>query len=126
MSYIPSAPSIHAVEDGNSVAARFVGLKSLTEENVEFLEREFAALVANRKGLNVSLDFVAIDYLTSIVVAKLLVLHHQIRSAEGQLTLVGLKPMVLQIFKIAQLDRVLNIQTASTALSACQTKNRSR
>jgi anti-anti-sigma factor len=115
MSHSAPAPSLHIVEAGNSITARFVGLRSLTEENVDLLDREFAAL-ADRKGSNVALDFIAIDYLTSIIVSKLLVLHRQVRAGEGQLTLMNLKPFVRQVFKVARLDQVLNI--ASVALSA--------
>jgi anti-anti-sigma factor len=116
MSLAPFAPSIHLKDEGDSLTARFVGLKSLTEEHSELLDREFDSLASEQR--KVRLDFVAVEYLTSLPMGKVLKLHQRLLSTGGSLSLVNLKPLVAQAFKVTRLDKVLNIENQTRPLSA--------
>jgi anti-anti-sigma factor len=93
-----------------------VGLKSLTEEHSELLDREFDSLASEPR--NITLDFVSVDYLTSLPMSKVLKLHQRLRSGGGRLNLVNLKPLVVHAFKLTRLDKVLNIENQTRPLSA--------
>src|SRR4051812_15039902 len=94
------ASLLRVTTTGGHMSATFPPATRLTEDNVETVAREFAALIAGREQPRVLLDLGTIDYLTSVALSKFLALNKQVRAAGGQLTLVNLQPQIRQVFTV--------------------------
>jgi anti-anti-sigma factor len=106
------APLLRVTEEEGLTAARFAPNTRLTEENAADLGRALALLVAGRPSPRVALDLGAVEFLSSVALAALVVLHKRVRGAGGHLSLVNPQPHVRRVLQVCRLDRVLDIRAA--------------
>ena len=117
MSASTPMPLLHVTAENGRTTARFVNVTTLTEETAEAVAREFTALAA-RSAPEIVLDLGAIEFLSSITLAKLLGLNKTVRATGGRLVLANLRPDVRRVFVVSRLDRVLEIEPAGRTLAS--------
>jgi anti-sigma B factor antagonist len=71
---------------------------------------ELFALVDKTLDLRILIDFSNIQYLSSIVLGKLMELHKRITKAKGKLVLCSIDKKIMEVFKIMKLDKILQIE----------------
>lgn len=82
----------------------------------EFGEKLDKAIVPG--NVTVILDFSSVKKLSSVVVGKIFRIRRRLLDAGGAFLLVAHEPTVLQVLKICEIDRIVNIhQTLESALS---------
>jgi anti-anti-sigma factor len=68
----------------------------------------------------VVLDFSGVEYISSVGLRVLMVAGKQMRGREASFAIVGLQPVVAEIFAISRFDRVLVVQPdVASALAQC-------
>jgi anti-anti-sigma factor len=83
---------------------------SLVEPNVEAAGKELASLLDDGGGHRLCLDFSAVEYISSLGLAKVVALHKRLRAAGGHLTLRNLDPLVYEVFEITHLTKLLDVR----------------
>ena len=94
---------------GSITVGRIGAASVLDAVNVTQFGNEVLEFVKNRPGINLMLDFVHVDYLSSAVLTELLRINQVIQKGRGNLRLCGLKPDVHKVFEITNLDKVFTI-----------------
>jgi serine/threonine-protein kinase RsbW len=94
------------VEEDGAVRVVVVGLRRVTDENVDDLKEVLAGLVDEEPHL--LLDLGRVEYISSVGLAALISLLKKVRAAEGHLILSALQPSVEDILKSAHLLKVFD------------------
>ncbi len=80
---------------------------------------ELNDLVTKHGHSRIVIDFSAVQYLSSMMLAKLAKLEQQVQSAKGQLKLCGLGPTLKDTFRIGRFERFFDIHdNVESALEA--------
>jgi anti-anti-sigma factor len=93
------------------MSAHPIRRSTLTEADAEALDQELAVL-RTAAGPGLALDLSAVEFLSSTALARFVGLDRELRAAGGRLSLVNLRPNVRQVFAVARLDRLLDVQAA--------------
>jgi anti-anti-sigma factor len=109
MSPTRSELSLRVVEECGCVAVRFAPGTVLSGANSEQLAAELAALAAREPRPHLRIDLGGVNLLTSLVLAKLIALNSELRTAGGRLTIANAEPVVREVFKVTKLDTLLEI-----------------
>jgi stage II sporulation protein AA (anti-sigma F factor antagonist) len=108
--------------------ATFVPAKLTDEDNVERLGQDLNALVEKLQHRRVILDVGSIEYVTSSVVGKWIMLHRKLDREGGKLVMCGIRPSLADILGAAKLMTYFTVaddpQTARSALDAPQRSQR--
>ncbi|MGI6461366.1 MAG: STAS domain-containing protein [Candidatus Hydrogenedentales bacterium] len=97
-------------ETTGSITVGRIGAASVLDAvNVTQFGNEVLDFVRNRPGLNLMLDFVHVDYLSSAVLTELLRINQVVQKEHGSMRLCALKPDVLKVFEITNLDKIFTI-----------------
>lgn len=101
--------------DGVTVVEIRIG--SLLEGvQIERVGRELYRLVDDMDRKKLIVDFSAVKFLASAMIGTLVALHKKAEAIDGKVVLVGLKPNLMKVFKITNLDKILNFaETESQA-----------
>lgn len=118
MSPTPPPSLLRITEEAGRTAVRFAPRTTLTEANAEEFDRALVGLVENRARPDLAVDLAGVDYLTSIALAKFVGLNRKVRAAGGRLTLQNPGPLVRQVFAVARLDLVLDIEPGPRSIPA--------
>jgi anti-anti-sigma factor len=94
-----------------------VNCTSLNEFTSDYVGQLLCALSAERAGEHVALDLTNIQYVTSTVLGHLLGLHKRLKAGGGHLSLENASSTVRDVFRITQLDQVMDIKPPATASS---------
>lgn len=63
-------------------------------------------------GLNrMVIDFSAVDYISSMEIGVLVMLHSRMKMKQGEIKLCSIKGIVPEVLRITQIDRVFDIRT---------------
>lgn len=81
-------------------------------ESTEEFESIFAKLIEPNPSI-VSIDMNRLDYIDSSGIGSLIKSLNSLKNKKGKLVLVGMKPMIQNVFKLAKLDMFFEIMTAS-------------
>ncbi|MCE5277773.1 MAG: STAS domain-containing protein [Planctomycetaceae bacterium] len=87
-----------------------VALKSasvLDAVEIDIIGREIDAALADLVTPKVILDLRNLQNLSSSMIGVFLTVHKKAQTAKGRVVLCGLKPQLMKVFQIANLDRVL-------------------
>ncbi|MFH1709099.1 MAG: STAS domain-containing protein [Planctomycetota bacterium] len=95
--------------DGGVTVVEFMNVRMLDDTNIKLMEVELKALVDKTLDLRFIVDFTNIQYMSSIVLGKIMELYKQISARKGKLKLCGIDPKIMEVFKIMKLDKVLEI-----------------
>jgi anti-anti-sigma factor len=91
--------------------ARFRGRDvSLYGEVAQEAAAEVAELVNGMEGKTLALNFAAVAYIGSTMLAKLALLHKQLQAGGTKLVLWGLRPNVYEAFQLTRLTTIMDIQ----------------
>lgn len=106
------------VVDGITVVS-FVQSKILSEPDVQTLGEELFGLVDRDGCKSLVLDFQNVQFCSSAVIGKLVILDRKVKSKKGKLRLCRMAPGIREVFQIIRLDQVLEIKdTREEALAA--------
>lgn len=94
--------------NGQSVMVKVAGRLNIDE--VQGLEREFEKLVSRKKF--VALDLSGLKYIDSSGIGFLIKAMNAAKNLSMELILVDITPQILQVFKLAYLDKFFTILTA--------------
>jgi len=78
------------------------------EQEVEAIGRELLALTAE-PGQRLVLSFLGIEYLTSLVLGKLIQVHKRLSESGGEIRLADIHPRIYEVFRITQLDKLFKV-----------------
>jgi anti-anti-sigma factor len=101
--------SLMISNDGGITVVEFMNVRMLDDTNVKLMAAELKALVDKTLDLRFIVDFSNIQYMSSIVLGKVMELYKQISARKGKLKLCGIDPKIMEVFKIMKLDKVLEI-----------------
>jgi anti-anti-sigma factor len=76
---------------------------------IEEIENELTRLISDHGYSKLLLDFSNVQYISSSMLAKLVGLEKRLQAAKGRLALCGLGPILMDTFRIGQLERVFSI-----------------
>ncbi len=84
--------------------------KLLDDESIKEMQNTLLDIVDTAKHDKLLLNFSEVEFLSSSFLGTLVKVHKRIREKNGELTLINIAPKILKVFKITQLDKVLNIK----------------
>ena len=91
------------------------------QEHAKALEIALAPYLLNctTKGEPIVLDFVGVDYISSVGLRVLLLAAKQVKNQGGRIAIAALTPVVAEVFKVSRFDLVLTV-FASVALASVE------
>src|SRR5689334_14155862 len=75
-------------------------------DKVSAVGEELMDLVESRKEPKVLLNLSNAHFVSSAMLAHLVRLHRKIQDAKGRIKLCGLRPVIMDAFKVSQFDRI--------------------
>ncbi|HUU69610.1 MAG TPA: STAS domain-containing protein [Planctomycetota bacterium] len=87
----------------------FLQFSVLDRAQIDKIGAELVDLVDDQDRKNILINFEGVDYLSSTMLGKLVVLHKRIVQKKGKLELCCIKPSIREVFEITHLDRVFDI-----------------
>jgi anti-anti-sigma factor len=82
----------------------------LDENNINEIGRELMELVTKRYMIKMVIDLGEVKYLSSAVLRQFIALYKAIKAEKGDLKLCRVAPEVREVFKITQLDKMIEIK----------------
>jgi anti-anti-sigma factor len=104
--------AIHEVGDITVVTFRDHRLNHL--EEITALGKELYRLVEEGRHRKLVLNLAGVDWISSMVLGKLISLCARAKSSDGIVKLCNLEPHVLEVIRICKLDRVFDIAQDET------------
>ncbi len=106
--------------DGELAVATFAVPRLTDEDNVEQLGHELNAIVDKLQCRRVILDLKSVEYATSSVIGKWIMLHRKLDREGGKMVLCGINPTLADILGTAKLLNYFTVtEDAESARSAC-------
>ena len=84
---------------------------TLTEADAEAFDQELAEL-REAAGPSLVLDLSAVEFLSSMALARFVRLDRELKAAGGRLSLVNVRPDVRRVFAVTRLDALLDVCAA--------------
>jgi anti-sigma B factor antagonist len=78
-------------------------------DKVQAVGKELIDLVESRKEPKVLLNLSNAHFISSAMLAHLVKLHRKIQEAKGRIKLCGLRPVIMDAFKVSNFDRIFEI-----------------
>ena len=96
----------------------FKDSKILDDVTLDEIKQELNQLLGKASGPDLLLDFANVEFMSSAMLGLLGQLHRKIAAGHGRLKMCGIRPEILQVFKITSLDKLFSIhKDAPTALA---------
>ncbi len=106
---------------------RFTQRGPLDEGTGYALGQYLAKLVVDRGGRHLVLNFGHVDYVTSMIIGRLLALNKQLAARNGRLTLCGVTAPLRELFDLVRLPMLIPVyeteEEALDALAALKTRH---
>jgi anti-sigma B factor antagonist len=103
-------PRIHVNEVDGVQVIRFTDRQLFDERTVrEVADQILAALPGDGSPIRLILDFTDINLVSSTLLSKLILLQRRVASSNGKLRLCEMSPVIQQVFRTANLDRLFTI-----------------
>ncbi len=99
---------VHVSDRGGVKLVRLRAQAVRAEEDVEALGRGLMALT-DEPGVRIVLSFLGVQYLTSLVLGRLIQVHKRLAESGGELRLADIDPQLYEIFAITRLDRLFRV-----------------
>ena len=104
------APRIQVSEANGVQVIRFTDRQLFDERTVrEVADQILAALPNDGSPIRLILDFTDINLVSSTLLSKLILLQRRVVASSGKLRLCELSPVIQQVFRTANLDRLFTI-----------------
>ena len=78
-------------------------------DKVQSVGKELIDLVASRRDPKILLNLSNAHFVSSAMLANLVKLHRKVQEAKGRLTLCGLRPVIMDAFKVSRFDKIFEI-----------------
>jgi anti-sigma B factor antagonist len=78
-------------------------------DKVQAVAKELMDLVESRKEPRILLNLSNAHFISSAMLAHLVKLHRKIQDAKGRIKLCGLRPVIMDAFKVSHFDRIFEI-----------------
>ena len=82
----------------------------LAEDVIQEVGDQLLRLVVEMGEAKLVISFRDVRYMSSPMVGQLVKLHKKVARAKGRMILCGFSPVLREVFRISQLDRLLEIQ----------------
>jgi len=103
-------PKMQTTVQGDNVAVvTILESRILDESNIVDIGAELMDLVKKRYMVKMILDLGEVKYLSSAVLRQLIAVYKAIKAENGDLKLCRVNPEVREVFKITQLDKMMEI-----------------
>ncbi|GDY14563.1 hypothetical protein LBMAG53_34410 [Planctomycetota bacterium] len=120
---MPSCDFLHVQAYDGIVLAKVAKERLLDAAAINSLGEGLNQLLDRYPKISLVLDLSEVGYLSSAVLGKLVALHKQVKTLKGRMALAGMKPAILPLFKVTNLDKVFEIHAeAQLALIAYRKK----
>ena len=87
----------------------FLGEKILDEETIAELREALESVVEKNGDGRMLLNFVNVQFMTSVMLGLLVSIHKKVRECGGKLELCNVSPSIRKVFEITQLTKILDI-----------------
>ena len=105
-----AAPKLSVIVGPENIAiVTLLESRILDETNINELGRQLMELVTKRYMIKMIIDLGNVQYLSSAVLRQLIALYKAIKEEKGDLKLCRVAPQVRDVFKITQLDKMIEI-----------------
>jgi len=112
-------PKISTVVQGDVAVVTLLEGRILDESNINELGRQLMDLVTKQYMIKMIIDLGAVQYLSSAVLRQFIALYKAIKEEKGDLKLCRVNPEIREVFKITQLDKMIEIkEDLDTAINA--------
>ena len=109
---------IQTGKTGNIHLVQFTDKKILDDTVLDEIRTELTQLIGKASGPDVLLDFSNVEFMSSAMLGLLGQVHRKIAAGKGRLRMCGIRPEIMQVFKLTSLDKLFSIhKDAPTALA---------
>jgi anti-sigma B factor antagonist len=109
---------IQTAKKGDIHMVAFKDSKILDDTTLDEIKREIGTLLGQAAGPDVLLDFSNVEFMSSAMLGLLGQVHRKIAAGKGRLRMCGIRPEIMQVFKLTSLDKLFSIhKDAPTALA---------
>ena len=95
--------------DGVAVVSFGETMAMFEGEKVQAVGKELIDLVESRKEPKILLNLSNAHFISSAMLAHLVKLHRKIQDAKGRIKLCGLRPVIMDAFKVSHFDKIFEI-----------------
>jgi anti-sigma B factor antagonist len=88
------------------VLAKVMKERLLDAANITSLGEALIAECDRTAKISLVIDLAEVGYLSSAMIGKLVAVHKAAKISKGRVAIAGLKPALLQMFKVTQLDKL--------------------
>jgi|GEM_PF-2086499 len=103
-------PKMQTVVQGDIAVVTILESRILDESNVKEIGRALMELVTKQYMIKMIIDLGEVKYLSSAVLREFIALYKAIKAEKGDLKLCRVCPEVRDVFKITQLDKIIEIK----------------
>ena len=95
--------------DGVAIVAFSESMAMFEGDKVQAVGKELADLVDARKDPKILLNLSNAHFMSSAMLAHLVKIHRKIQATKGRLRLCGMRPVILDAFKVSHFDKIFEI-----------------
>lgn len=103
-------PKMQTIVQGDVAIVTILESRILDETNIAEIGRELMDLVTKQYMIKMVIDLGEVKYLSSAVLRQIIALYKAIKAEKGDLKLCRIDPSVREVFKITQLDKMIEIK----------------
>lgn len=111
-------PKVTSIERQSSLVVVHVEVERLEENSLATVRADVSAAGAESPQLPVVLDLAKVSFMPSLSLGALVQLTRQFKARNQRLVLIGLQPFVRETMAITRLDRLFEIHSDLSALTA--------
>ena len=102
-------PPIAVSEQNGIFVCEFTTSKILDESNIKEIGDTLSSLIDKHEYPRMLLDFSNVEHLSSAALGMLINANNRLRERNGQLRLTRIRPQILEVFTITQLNKLFKI-----------------
>jgi anti-anti-sigma factor len=95
--------------DGVAVVTFVDSVAMFEVDKVQAVGKELMDLAESRKEPRILLNCANAHFMSSAMLAHLVKLHRKLQGVKGRVRLCGLRPVIIDAFKVSQFDRIFEI-----------------
>lgn len=96
-------------QDGIAIVNFVDSVAMFETDKVQAVGSELIDLVGSRKEPKILLNLSNAHFISSAMLAHLVKLHRKVQEAKGRIRLCGLRPVIMDAFKVSHFDRIFEI-----------------
>ena len=97
------------------IVVGFTAPRIVQEEDIQATFEQLQRLVDEKPGREYVLDFRKVQFLSSSVLGRLILLQKGVAATKGRLILCGVAKEIFEVFKITKLDKVFTVKDDAKA-----------